>query len=312
MSTAYGYWKDALAGHSPAPIVDDPQPGFYRSRRKAGAPLPLAIWIEDGKVTGRMGGGDDARELTRDRLNEVWNFACANPVTEEAYRAVAERGEPWPDMDATVSDQLAQSGHNRPPTDPATLLHEQIEAASAGASEYATIASDEALARAQTLRSRLLELSGEADKTRKAEKAPHQAKADAVDDQWMPLVKKAKEFADKIKSAMNAWGTKKHEAAEAQRRAIEAAQRKAMEEGRPAPAPPPVVPAAPAKVKGAAGRAASGTPVKVVKAITDYAACYAYVSEQPEVRDAIMQAAQRLVTAGHTVPGTEVKEEIRY
>ena len=155
-------------------------------------------------------------------------------------------------------------------------------------------------------------MRGEADKHRKAEKQPHQDKADAVDAKWMPLVKKAKEYADKVLASMNVWATKKHEAAEKQRREIETAQRKAAEANKPAPTPPPVVAAAPAVVKGAAGRAASGKVVKVVKSVTDWAACYAYMYEQPEVRDAIMAAAQRLVTAGHVVPGTEVKDEMRY
>lgn len=308
MSDQYAYWSAALAGAKPQIIIDEPMPGFYRSRRKTGLPTPLAIWSENGEVKGRLGDQD----LTRDRLNELWSFCATHPITEEVYRAVAERGEPWPDIDGAVHDHMIGPGHNNPPTDPTELLREQIDAASKGADDYALIESDEALTRAQTLRSRLLELRKSADDHRVTEKQPHQDAAKSVDEKWMPLVKRAKELADKINAAMNAWGTKKHEAAEKQRREIEDANRKAAEANKPAPAPPPIVAAAPAVVKGAVGRAASGRPVNVVKAVTDQDAAYSYLKEQPEVRDAIKEAAQRLVTAGHTVPGTEVKEEIRY
>lgn len=308
--TAYSYWKSALAKTTPPPVIviDQPEPGFYRSRRKTGAPLPLAIWLDGSAVRGRLG----EQDVTRDRLNELWSFCATHPVTEEAYRAVAERGEPWPDIDETVNDQFAGMGHNNPPSDPLEAMRREIYIAAGGADKYETIADDEAMTRAQTLRAKLLELYGAADKHCEDEYRPHKAAADGVKTKWGPLLAAATTAAKRIKTAMDAYGTRKLQAAEAQRRQFEDEQHKAAEAGKPAPAPPPVVAAAPAKIKGATGRAASGKPVKIVQSITDYAACYAYVAEQPEVRDAIMAAAQRLVTAGHIVPGTEVKEEMRY
>ena len=46
---SYQYWLAALAAKSsgtamPAPSVDDPQWGFYRSPRRGDVPLPLAIY----------------------------------------------------------------------------------------------------------------------------------------------------------------------------------------------------------------------------------------------------------------------------
>lgn len=303
------YWQLALDGRAPPPVIDHPECGYYRSPRRGAAPLPLVIWLDDfGEIMGRLGDQD----LTRDRLNEVWSFCAAHPVTEEAYRAVAHRGEPWPDMDATVSEQLAGIGHNDAPLDPLEALRKEIDIAAGGADKYETIADDETMARAQTLRAQLLTLHGQADEECEAEYRPHKAKADGVKSKWKPLLDSATAAANRVKKAMDAYGTRKLEAAEAQRKAIEAERAKAAETGTPAPPPPPIVAAAPAKVKGATGRAASGKPTKIVKSITDIDAAFAYCKEQPEVRDAIMQAAQRLVTAGHVVPGTEVKEEMRY
>lgn len=306
--TDYAFWKAALAKQSPPIVIDEPMPGFYRSRQRQGAPLPLAIWREGGEVRGRLGNQD----VTRDRLNELWSFCATHPVTEEAYRAVAEFGQPWPDIDGTVNDQLAEMGHNNPPTNPLETLRKEIDIAAGGADKYETINDDDTMTRAQTLRASLLELYGKADKQCEDEYRPHKAAADGVKTKWSPLLAVATTAAKRVKTAMDAYGTRKLQAAEAQRRQTEDEQRKAVEAGQPAPAPPPIVAVAPVKIKGATGRAASGKPIKIVQAITDYEACYAYVKEQTEVREAIKSAAQRLVTAGHTVPGTEVKEEMRY
>ena len=327
---SYAYWLAALAAKKngtapPVAVVDQPEWGFYRSPRRGDVPLPLAIWSDgsfglhdDDALCGRLG----SKEISRDRLNEVWMFACGHPITEEVYRAVAERGEPWPDIDATVNDHLA-AGHNSAAADPLETLRQKIDIAAGGADKYETIADDDAMTRAQTLRARLMELSGTADKHCEDEYRPHKVAADAVKTKWSPLMAVATAAAKRIKAAMDAYGTRKFQAAEAQRRAVEdeqrkavEAQRKAAEAGEPAPPPPPPSPpapaAAPAKIKGATGRAASGRMVKVVKSITDYALCYAYVADQPEVRASIMEAAQRLTTAGQNVPGTEVKEEMKY
>lgn len=308
MTEQYAYWKSALAGAKPQIIIDEPMPGFYRSRRKTGLPTPLAIWSENGEVKGRLGDQD----LTRDRLNELWSFCATHPITEEVYRAVAERGEPWPDIDTTVNDQIAGQGHNSQAISPLEAIRKEIDIVAGGVEKYETINDDETLTRAQTLRASLLELHGKADKQCEDEYRPHKAAADGVKTKWGPVLVAATNAAKRIKAAMDAYGTRKFEAAAAQLRQIEDDRRKAAEAGQPAPPPPPVVAAAPAKIKGAVGRAASSKTVKVVKAVTDQDAAYAYLKEQPEVRDAIMDAAQRLVTAGHTVPGTEVKEEIRY
>jgi hypothetical protein len=312
--TNYDYWTNALAGKF-GPVHDsDPQPGFYRKRvSRGGVFLPVAIWEHEGQMIALV----DGKQADAD---EIWTYVCQHPISEQHYHARMETGR-WHDESEAVAASLAPppAGHNNPPQDEAEILKDQIDAASIGADGFAEITDDGEAAKAQSLRSRLLELSGNADKKREAEKKPHLEAGKAIDAKWQPLVKAAKAAADKIRDALSAHETRKaRAAAEAQRKAEEEA-RKAAEvaaakspKDTPAPvAPPP--PAAPAPepvtaIRGAYGRAAA---VKIVKVctITDQDAAYGYLKADKELAALISKLAQRAVDAGYTVPGTEVTEQ---
>lgn len=316
----YEYWQNALAGNFGAVHEGDAQPGFYRKRVSRGGPfVPVAIWEQDGKVIATVDGKPTAAD-------DVWTYACQHPISEEVFRARAD-GKPWPDEDASVTQSLAPPpagmGDNAPPTDPAEILKGQIEAASAGAARYAEITDDETADAAQSLRARLNELSGEADKAREKAKKPHLEAGKEIDAKWQPLVKAAKGAADAIKAALGAHETRKaRAAAEAQRvadearRAAEKAAADALEAGKP---PPAIVPPAPAPepapepaatIRGAYGRAASVKVVKVAK-VVDQDAAYGGLRKHPEMVALIATLAQRATTAGVEVPGVEVTEERR-
>lgn len=297
-------------------IEDEPLSGYYRaSAVKNGPLLPVAIWQENGETFVLRGG-------KQVELSRVWPYCAWNPISYETYMAVIN-GASWPD-EAEGSAPPAP-GHNQGPTDEADILKEQIEAALGGIAEYSKIDSDEKQTKAQSLRARLNELSGTADKKREAEKKPHLEAGKAVDAKWQPLVKSAKDGADKIKQAMSTYETEKlrkereeREKAEAERRRIEEENRKAAEEAaaqgkaapapQPAPQPEPVQPAAPVAIKGAYGRAANVKLVKVVT-VTDQDKVYAYMRERPEVAELLAKLAQRATDAGHDVPGVSVEEQ---
>lgn len=294
----YAYWRAALRGEKPEANPDNPQPGFYRMRKGKGGPfVPVAVFYDD----------KDALWVTPDSAREKWEYFCDKPISHEVYTAVAERGENWPDIDATVAEQQRQRiGGNNPPEDEAIILQEQIEAAAAAVNAYAKITDDETHRKAQTLRSRLLELSGTADKRREALKRPHLEASKEIDAKWQPLVKMAKSFADSIRTAMEAWENEKLRREREEQRKAEEAARKAAEAGKPAPvAPPP--PAAPPPIKGAAGRAASVKLVRVAT-VTDQDAVYRYMRDRPEVTGLLANLAQRAVDAGHDVPGVTIEE----
>lgn len=320
----WAWYQAALAdpskiGKSLPVHENEPQQGYYRVKNKVGGFDPVAIFYPE-----------DSDELVAYRSNrevrpdEIWTFACRAPVTFEAYQQ-AVAGEGWPDDDPTVSAQIAPTppgiGDNSGEIDEAEVLKDQIEAAKKGADKYKKIADDATLAKAQSLRSRLLELKGEAEKKHKAEKAPHLEAGRAVDKRWFPLRDEAKTVADAIRSAMGAWETEKlrkqreaERKAEQERLKAEEEARKAEEAGKPAPEPEPAVApvsVAPAPIKGTYGKAASVSVKVVVKDVTDWSALAVYMSGHPEAQEMLRKLAQRALDAGRTVPGITTAEEAK-
>jgi len=302
----YDFWQKSLAGENPPVHDSDAQPGYYRKRTgKAAGYIPVAIWEMDGRLTG-------VADLKVINPQEIWTYCCQHPITEQQYWDRVNTGK-WHDESDAVT---ASIGHNGPPE--VDTFKDQIEAALAGVYEYTEITTDETAAKAQSLRSRLLELSREADKKRAAEKEPHLEAGRAVDAAWQPLVKESKAGADTIAKALSAHETRKAQEAARQAKLAEEARRKALEaeqakapigttiEPEPAPAPVPAPVAAP--IKGAYGRAAS---VKVVKLaiVKDQDAAYQALKSQPELAALIQKLAQKLVDAGFTVAGCEIEEQ---
>lgn len=306
----YTYWQNALAGTFGPIHDDDPQPGFYRKRTgKAKGYVGVAIWEQDGKMVSVVGAGTmDPRE--------IWTYCCPYPITEEQYHAWRDGGKWW-DEDESVTASLSPppAGHNQP--DAVDSIKDQIDAALKGVGDYGAIATDETAAKAQSLRSRLLELSRDADKQREALKRPHFEAGKAVDELYQPMVKAAKAGADLIAKELSAHETRKAQEAAKAARLVEEARLKALAEAQAkapvgvvelAPVPEPAPAPAAAPIRGAYGRAAA---VKVVKIATvkDQDAAYAHLRAQPELVALIQSLAQKAVTAGFSVPGVEVIEE---
>lgn len=301
---SYDYWQNALNGVFGPIHEGQPQPGFYRKRIGRGGPfVPVAIFVHDGALVALVNGGPTDAAA-------VWSFVAQYPVTEEVYHAKMA-GEPWPDESEHVTASL---GHNQGPTDEVEILRGQIDAAKAGVAEYAEIKDDETAAKAQSLRSRLLELSGNADRSREAEKKPFLEGGKAVDAKWQPLIRDAKTAADTLRSTISAHETRKAKAEAAARETAEAAARAAAKAATakgepPPPIPRPVPQAAPqTAIKGAYGRAAAVKVVKIVS-VVDQDAVYGFMKDHKELKELIAKLAQRAVDAGYAVPGTTITEE---
>lgn len=311
-------WQRRLKGES-VPIHEGaPDSGYYRIKRKNKSTgkshyVAAAFWRDSDDV---VHGVIDGAAVNANGAADAWLWAVKNPITEAEFRKV-EAGGDWSDLHV---DEPAQGGRtpgigdNSAAVDDAELIREQIKSATAGAAAYAEIKDDATLVKAQTLRSRLLELSNEANAKREKEKAPHWDKAQEVDAKWQPLVKSAKAVADVIRSAMAKWETAKlkvqREAQEKVDAANRAAEIAAAKANKPPPepiAPPP--PAAPTKIKGAVGKAAHVGTVKVVTAITDQDALYAYFKSYDDVKSLLLGLAQKAVKNGHTVPGVTIEEQ---
>lgn len=310
--SSYEFWQSALAGN-PLPVHDsDPQPGFYRKRTsKAGPFVPVAIWDDSSKMIALVDGKQADAEA-------VWSYVCQHPITEAQYHKRVETGK-WHDEDEAVTQSLTppRIGDNNPPTDEAEILKGQIEAASAGVSDYAEINDDATAAKAQSLRSRLLELSGDAEKAHKTEKAIPLEEGRRIDKRWFPLRDAATAGANAIRAALSAHETRKDKALKEAAAKVEAERQKLLKEQLAkhpeapipqeivAPAPPPQ---APSKIAGAYGRAAS---VKVVKIATveDYDEATTYFRNNADYRAVIDKLAQKAVNDGLTVPGVKITEE---
>lgn len=321
MVDRWAWWQRALAnpeeiGKSIPVHENEPHQGYFRVKNQSGGFDPVAIFYpedSDELVAYRAG-----REVDP---GDIWTWACRRPVTYEAYeQAVAGGG--WADDDPTVAAQIAPAppGHNSGDIDETEVLQDQIEAARQGADAYTKIEDDEALSKAQSLRSRLNELSTEADKKREALKRPHLEAGRAIDKKWQPLVKGAKEAANGIRKAMEAYQTEKLRKQREAERAAEEARMKAEEEARkaeeagkpvaePAPEPEPApAPAAPEQIRGSYGKAASTGVKNVVTEVTDWDKLWGFLREHPEVRDLFQKLAQRAVDRNFTVPGVKVEE----
>ncbi|NTF67927.1 hypothetical protein [Rhizobium rhizogenes] len=316
----WSWWRAALKNPAAIgktlPVHDgDAQQGYYRAKNKDKTFDPVAIFYPEGSdelVAYRSG-----REV---RADEVWSFCCRYPVTFETYTAATE-GRGWPDDDVTVAAQIKAPepgiGDNSGEVDEAETLKDQIEAAKKGASSYDKIKDDATLAKAQSLRSRLLELKGEAEKKHKKEKEPHLEAGRAVDKRWLPLAKDAEAIAKNIRSAMDDWETEKLQERRRQERAAEQARLDAIEAARKAdpdgevtvaPPPPAFTAAAPAPIKGTYGKAASVSIKKVVAEVTDWAALSAFMIGHPDFQNCLKDLAQRAIDKGHDVPGVKVEE----
>ena len=319
----YTYWQEALEGRF-GPVNDgNPQPGFYRRRMGKGGPyLPAAIW-EGGnsQIVAIL----DGKTCDPDAL---WTYCCSNPVSEEHYRDRVESGAWW-DEDAAATASMkpppASIGDNNPPADPLTVKREAIETALKGLDDYAVIGTDEAAAKAQSLRSRLLELSGEADKEREKLVRPHLDAEKAFNKDWMPLVKMAKAGADAIRAALSVFETaqqRKRDAEEADRQRVARVAQEAADKARaeaeaagrppppPAPEPAPPLPApVETKIRGSYGRAATKKMIRVAT-VTDQDALYPFLRTHKELVDLMAKLAQRAVDAGHNPAGVKIEEKI--
>jgi hypothetical protein len=185
-------------------------------------------------------------------------------------------------------------------------LKDQIATAKAGVSAYAKIGDDQTAAKAQTLRSRLLELARDADKHREELKKPHLEAGKAVDAEWQPIVKEAKAGADEIAKALSVYLTAKAKVEAEEQRKVQDATPRGVNVPTPQPAPQPT------QIKGGHGRAAAVKVVNVVTEVTDWDALYQFFKGHSELNSCLMKLAQRAVDKGFStldIPGIKIEQQ---
>jgi hypothetical protein len=325
-------WRRRLAGDKSVPTYEtEPDQGYYRvpiTQKTLGGATQKIGWRATAYFydAGALHCVVDGQYVSPDRAIELWLWCVKHPITEEQYRAVAERGEPWfdaPQTGVAPSNPAAPSagiGHNQPPvetTDPLAELRETIENA-VGSVKGIKVTTDDEAAKAQGSRARLLELSGDADKRRVKEKQPFLDGGREVDAKYMPLVTAAKDAADGLRKELSAHETRKLVAQREIERLAAAAAAKAEEDAAkarrnhkaipPAPPPPPPVPERTSAVKGGYGKAASVQTVKFA-VIEDWKAVAVHYSNVSEIQVMLQRLANADAKAGIAIPGAKIDEK---
>lgn len=340
----YDVWRRLLGGEKDIAVHEtDPQCGFWRAAMLNALPIPIAIYRDsDGAkkcIIGTITGATRVEPIEAAQKHWAWCGA----ITEEVYRAVAQNGQPWPDVDPSVAAAIANRlaiGGNAPPeaTDPLEAIKQQVEHLRTGVARYDKIEDDVTLNAAQSLRATFLKLAREADELRTTVKAPHLAKCQEIDRTYNAVVKDAQALAGAVKRPMDAWETiklaRRREQERIERERAEAEARRQAEEAERArqadvtlstaaqgdmpytpalPSAPPVAPAAEpprpaAPIKGGVGRGASSRPVLVVKEVTDWPALFDHFQNDEDVRALLLKKAGIAVKNGIAVPGVTTDE----
>lgn len=278
------WWSAALKGERGPIDADNPKSGFYRAKAKDKTLSAVAIWYDS--YTGELRYQDNGRNVDDMKARERWPYVSKKPISEEVYWHFRDQGK-WLDIDEAAQ---APSGISVPSEPPGLSLAKEIQTLQASAAKYAKIESDEDMTLAQSVRAKLQEIGGKADKARVTEKEPHLDAGREVDAKWQPMIKMAKSAADLVRGAMQDWNDFK---------LAQAAKAKAAGDVAPN-APPPSV-----QVSGGGGRAAH-VGVKDTVTEIDIDKAFAFFRENPELQQLLLQMAQRSVDAGIDVPGAVV------
>jgi hypothetical protein len=317
MSAEYAFWNAALAAKQAGrPIPETPikgrvESGFYRT----GSGKPVSIWRDAGTLFVQV--GTQLIEKPEAEIAEsMFSFWCSDPVSYDAWEAVCERGEPWPDQHEAVRDveQMASpfaSAYSAISGDLQALGDPVSELVKAGAAQ-----TEDASNRAADLAGKLQDLEKRAESERKAEKQPHMDAAKAVDERWKPLIEAASANKSLIKSrVVEPWLKAK---ADAERKARDEAARLAREEaersgaGQAEAAAAAAMASQPVKASTKGGRVALRTYEVIT--ITDIRAVLRFFVERNEevpklLIEPIEQLAKAMHRAGVKIPGITITTE---
>lgn len=248
----------------------------------------------------------------------------------------------FPDAPAWPEGKPAPEGHNRPPPEEVAredfdreLLRERPDfldklADLEGSASRAEVNDDVTLGRAGDLVNSLRDAQKHVDAVHGNVKRPYLEAGRAVDAKKNDLAERISRATNVVKQRSNKFlneraaqerAERERIAAEQRRQAAEAAAAQALRDEAaatddaeamaqvPIVAAPVAMPKAPEPVRSDSGSTVSGKTVWRSQ-VTDYAAAFGEVSDNPKVREAIDKAIAALVRAGkRQIPGTRIWEE---
>jgi hypothetical protein len=306
MTDQFAGWRALLAGEPVQFDGNDPLPGYYRIRKGRGSDewSPVGVWEDGGTVLVFL----NSKSVPVDR---VWPYCAKNPITYEVYAAVAERGEPWPDLHPAVT----RHHNNAPPANSLEALTEAINDLAREAKtmiEHGAAKSQDESDRAADLSNEIAKLWKRADKARADEGQPSLDAVRAINDRWRGILEAANIYkALKDSVCLPFLAARKAAKAKAESEAREQAE-SATKAGRAEEA----VEAAKRADAIAATKTTAGTrgravhlQERVTVTIIDRHKVMAFFSNNQKLIDVLQSLAQDAVAAGVEVPGTKVGKE---
>lgn len=307
--------------------------------------IPVAYFIYDGVLTGNIGDSDHNREMTAAEVvdEQLWSYVVSHPISYELYKAVVERGEPWPDLAppidaATAVERAIEDGRqlgefvtlatreinrddNKPPEMLPEIEHaEKIKAAIGAAIKKVTSEDDANLAAGS--KNRIAELRLAADKAGKAIYQPLHAAYVAEREKWLPMVNLADAeekrlnreiltFRESERKRLAAIAAKAAEEQRLQDEANARAADRAIASGEPEQ--PPVVeeiaqPPAPTPIVPTYGRRVVKEELKKFAVIVDPVEVFKWMMPNQELEELLQKLATAAIRTGNTVPGTTTRE----
>ena len=342
LKPSYERWRKRLAGEKVIAYTepDAGDVGCYRlpiKERKQNAKgenngqwktvsyKPVLLGVMDGVLCCQIGDvvvSDDVR-------NDSWTSFVRHPITEDAWKAVAQRGEPWPDMppaDAIpAADRAVTTTDNTEPEQPLDVQHATAISQAIGASKQniKAVTNNEEAALALGIKNRIAELRLLADKHAKSVYQPlHKIYTEAQKKLSAPI-KLAEAEEDRLNTELLRFRERERlriaaeqaEADQKQREADEANQRaadRAIAAGEPEPKPvvetvdAPVF--EPVPIQPTYGSRGLREQVKKFAIIDDSVAVYKHFMKNQELIALLEKLATNAIRSGVTVPGASYRE----
>lgn len=306
----------------------EPAEGEYRCRRKDKSVYAVYFWYDRTAAGAPLRCHINGKNVSEETALRTWEYCGAkNCITPENYWNYIDHGK-WLDNDeaavvAAEGPEIDPGKHN---ANAEESLRLEINKLRSGVASYVPIESDQQAASAQTLRSALTVLKGQAAKHYESWSRPLLDELEGLRRTWFGLRDDAGDGAETIRKELGKWEDIKRENArriaedaakieQEQADAFRNATDRAIAANEPPPEPPksaPVVasntPPPSTKIKGASGRAASIQLKKVVTAI-DLDKAFAQFRNEPELYAFLLDLSQRVVTAGYVAIGATVEEK---
>jgi hypothetical protein len=294
------WYYAALKGDRGPIDADNPRAGYYRAKSRDGTLSAVAIWYDS--FTGDLRYQDNGRDVDDMKARERWPYVSKTPISEALFWQFRDTGL-WGDIDATIQGAVITGvtihDDGRPAAvkveiPPEKQIAAKIAEAKAAVPQYLKIESDEAATRAQSLRSTLTGLKGEAKKAYDALNRPLLDEQKFIRAIWNPIMDDAESSSIQLRTALEDWEL-------AKRKAAIAAEQAGVKPNMPAPA---------AKISGGMGRAATAKDYPFVETI-DIDKVFAQFKSDDRLISLLSNIAQEAVNAGISVPGATIVMKVR-